>query len=377
MTPQPGDMAGGNPEPERESDAVSVDTDATPKDAVTAADAVPEKKPAKRTTRRRPPAGSGVAGATAEPAVGSSNAEDAQGTEVVEAAPQKKPAKRTTRRRPQAGSGVAGATAEAAVGSSDAEHAQGTEVVKAAPQKKPAKRTTRRRSPARSRDDDTQGTPVVEATPEENPETNAADGQDAKDIGEDGVDTESATASLDDESEGDKVGADVGSTNAKRTVSFFRLFAFGVLPFLLLLLGGAAGYLKWHCWSMRVSQTSGVESVAAAKDGTVAMLSYQPDTVEKDLGGARDRLTGTFKDSYTQLTHDVVIPGAKQKHISAVATVPAAASVSATADHAVALVFVNQTVVVGSDPPSATASVVRVKLDKVGDRWLISGFDPI
>jgi len=28
--------------------------------------------------------------------------------------------------------------------------------------------------------------------------------------------------------------------------------------------------------------------VAAAKDSTVALLSYKPDTVEKDLGAARD-----------------------------------------------------------------------------------------
>jgi len=164
---------------------------------------------------------------------------------------------------------------------------------------------------------------------------------------------------------------------ALRRNSFSRLFAFGVLPCVVLLLALAAGYLKWQATSIRVSQTSGLESVAVAKDGTVAMLSYQPDTAEKDLGAARDRLTGTFKDSYTQLTHDVVIPGAKQRHISAVATVPAAASVSANASHAVVLVFVNQTVNVGTDPPSATASAVRVTLDKVGDRWLISGFDPI
>ena len=48
-----------------------------------------------------------------------------------------------------------------------------------------------------------------------------------------------------------------------------------------------------------------------------------------ELHAARDLLTGDFRDSYTSLTNDVVIPGAKQKQISAVATVPAAASVSA------------------------------------------------
>ena len=41
------------------------------------------------------------------------------------------------------------------------------------------------------------------------------------------------------------------------------------------------------------------------------------------------------------------------------------------------LVFVNQTVIVGQDAPTDTASSVRVTLDKVGDSWLISKFDPV
>ena len=118
----------------------------------------------------------------------------------------------------------------------------------------------------------------------------------------------------------------------------------------------------------------------AAKDSTVALLSYKPDTVEQQLTAARDRLTGEFRDQYTDLTNDVVIPGAKQKQISAVANVcPATAcgaSVSANPGHAVVLLFVNQTVTVGTGVPTDTASSVRVTLDKVGDRWLISKFRP-
>jgi Mce-associated membrane protein len=106
-----------------------------------------------------------------------------------------------------------------------------------------------------------------------------------------------------------------------------------------------------------------------------SQASYQPDTVEKDLEAARDRLTGTFWESYTRLIHDVVVPGAKQKHIPAVATVPAATSVSACPNHAVALVFVNQTAAVGTDPPTDTASSVRITLDKIDGHWLFSGFD--
>ena len=114
-----------------------------------------------------------------------------------------------------------------------------------------------------------------------------------------------------------------------------------------------------------------------AKDSTIRLLSYKPDTVEQDLSSARELLTGDFRDSYTQLTNDVVIPGAKQKQIAALANVPAVASVSADPDHAVALVFVNQTVTVGDGAPTSTASSVKVTLDKVGDRWLISKFDPV
>jgi Mce-associated membrane protein len=198
----------------------------------------------------------------------------------------------------------------------------------------------------------------------------------AEDISDSDAEAESERGPVEEAVE-DQDGKDSGPAKTRRTVSFAGLIAFGVLPCLALLLAAAGGYLKWQSSSIRASQASSVESVAAAKDGTIAILSYQPDTVDKDLGAARDRLTGTFKDSYTQLTHDVVIPGAKQRHISAVATVPAAASVSATANHAVALVFVNQTVVVGADAPSATASSVRVTLEKVGGRWLISDFDPI
>jgi Mce-associated membrane protein len=163
----------------------------------------------------------------------------------------------------------------------------------------------------------------------------------------------------------------------RRSIRWSRLISYGLLPGLALLLASAAGFLKWQDISLRDASVARAESVRAATDSTIALLSYRPDTVQKDLEAARGRLTGTFLDAYTKLTHDVVIPGAKQKQISAVATVPGAASKSASANHAVVLVFVNQTVIVGQDAPTNSASSVRVTLDKIGGRWLISGFDPV
>jgi Mce-associated membrane protein len=166
-------------------------------------------------------------------------------------------------------------------------------------------------------------------------------------------------------------------TGSARRVRWSGAIVYVVLPALALLLASAAGFLKWQDGSARDAATARTESVHAATDSTIALLSYKPDTVGKDLDAARGRLTGTFLNAYTSLTHDVVIPGAKQKQISAVATVPAAASTSATGNHAVVLLFVNQTVIIGQDAPTNTASSVRVTLDKVGGRWLISQFDPV
>jgi Mce-associated membrane protein len=160
-------------------------------------------------------------------------------------------------------------------------------------------------------------------------------------------------------------------------VRWARVIAFGVLPGLSLALAAGAGYLKWQYDSARDAAAAETQSVAAATESTIALLSYQPDTAEKQLAAARDRLTGTFRDSYTSLIHDVVIPGARQKQISAVATVPAAAPVSATPTHAVVLIFVDQSITAGTDAPTSSASSVKVALDKVGERWLISDFTPV
>ncbi|MCV7301579.1 hypothetical protein H7J93_18315 [Mycobacterium barrassiae] len=173
----------------------------------------------------------------------------------------------------------------------------------------------------------------------------------------------------------------------KRKIQWSRVLAYGILPALALLLALAAGYARWQYTSSDYSAlppaaseqhpSPAMESMNAARDSTIKMLSYKPDTVDQQLNAARDLLTGDFRDSYTTLINDVVIPGAKQKQISAVASVPAVASVSADPKHAVVLVFVNQTVVVGQDLPSDTASSVRVTLEKVDDRWLISEFEPV
>jgi Mce-associated membrane protein len=175
------------------------------------------------------------------------------------------------------------------------------------------------------------------------------------------------------EGEGDGAKAPVEQSGR---FSWTRLLVAG-LPVLALILALGVGYLKWLDGTARESRAAAEASVRAASESTIAILSYKPETVDRDLKAAADRLSEPFRQQYTQLVNDVVAPGAKQQHITAVATVPAAASVLATGKHAVVLVFVDQTTTIGNDAPTQSTSSVRVSLEKVDSRWLISQFDPV
>lgn len=181
-----------------------------------------------------------------------------------------------------------------------------------------------------------------------------------------------------DETEAAEAAADAAAAPVERgsRFSWTRLLVVA-LPALALIIALGVGYLKWLDGAARESRAAAEASVRAASESTIAILSYKPETVDRDLKAAAERLTAGFRQQYTQLVNDVVAPGAKQQHITAVATVPAAASVSATGKHAVVLVFVDQTTTIGNDAPTQSTSSVRVTLDRVDGRWLISQFDPV
>jgi Mce-associated membrane protein len=161
----------------------------------------------------------------------------------------------------------------------------------------------------------------------------------------------------------------------RTSVNWSRVLVYGLLPGLALLLAMSAGLLKWKDSSIRGIDLARSQSVSAAKDSTVAVLTFRSDTVDRDVAAARERLTGGFLDTYNQRTQQELIPNAKQRRVIATASVPAAAPEAVTANHAVVLLFVTQTVRIGDAPRADTGSSVRVTLDKIGERWLISDFD--
>jgi len=140
----------------------------------------------------------------------------------------------------------------------------------------------------------------------------------------------------------------------------------------------ASAALAWDGTARLRAEQAGEDAVDVARESIVAILSYRPDSAEEDLAtAARERLTGRFLEDYSQLITTVVVPNAIQKDITASARVPAAAVVSAAADRAVLLAYVDQTTAVGKESPTQTNSSVRVTMERVDGRWLIAGFDQI
>ncbi|MET0698250.1 MAG: twin-arginine translocation pathway signal [Mycobacterium sp.] len=145
----------------------------------------------------------------------------------------------------------------------------------------------------------------------------------------------------------------------------------------------SAGLTAWLYFfqfrpDQQVDPAAQQSAVAAARDGTVAVLSYGPDSLDKDLANAKSRLTGQFLSYYSDFTDQVVRPAVEQKAVKTDAKVVRAAVSEMQPSNATVLVFVNQTTLSKDRPdPALAASSVLVKMTKVDGKWLISEFNPV
>jgi Mce-associated membrane protein len=157
-----------------------------------------------------------------------------------------------------------------------------------------------------------------------------------------------------------------------------------ILPAVLALLVVASlallGGLYWFSYRAdRATDAAAAKTaISAASEGTVAVLSYSPDTLDRDFSSAKSHLTGDFLTYYNQFTQQIVAPAAKQKSVKTSAVVLRAALSEFHADSAVVLLFVNQSTQSKDRPePTLTSSSVVVALTKAEGKWLISSFNPV
>jgi Mce-associated membrane protein len=143
---------------------------------------------------------------------------------------------------------------------------------------------------------------------------------------------------------------------------------------------GVAAWLYFNQYRPDKQINAAAANVAldAAKNGSVALLSYSPETLDKDFAAAKSHLTGDFLSYYTQFTQQIVTPAAQQKSVKTTASVVRAAVSELHPDSAVVLVFINQNTTSKENPDGAfAASSVKVGLTKIDGAWLISSFDPV
>jgi Mce-associated membrane protein len=118
--------------------------------------------------------------------------------------------------------------------------------------------------------------------------------------------------------------------------------------------------------------------LAAANDGTIAILSYSPKTLDADFAKAKGHLTGQFLTYYNEFTAKVVKPAATENGVETKAQVVRSAVSTIDKSNAQVLAFVNQSTTSKTKPePELTSSSVKVSLQHVDGRWQISSFDPI
>jgi Mce-associated membrane protein len=119
-------------------------------------------------------------------------------------------------------------------------------------------------------------------------------------------------------------------------------------------------------------------ALAAATEGAVALLSYSPESIDRDLAAAKSHLTGEFLTYYSEFVDQIVKPATKQKAVKSTAAVTRAAVSEMHPDSAVVLLFVNQTSTSSERPePSLLASSVLVTVTDVNGHWLVAKFEPV
>lgn len=140
--------------------------------------------------------------------------------------------------------------------------------------------------------------------------------------------------------------------------------------------GLAAGYFYFvYRPELQVDDAVAHEVIKAASDGAVALLSYSPDTLNRDFTNAKSRLTDSYLAYYQQFAEQIVTPSAQRGRVTTSATVIKAAVSDLHPNSAVVLVFVKQKTSSKEKPePVVVSSSLQITLKRVNGSWLIENF---
>ncbi|CPR11464.1 membrane protein [Mycobacterium bohemicum DSM 44277] len=141
--------------------------------------------------------------------------------------------------------------------------------------------------------------------------------------------------------------------------------------------GFGAGYFYFvHRPDEQTDRAATHQVIKAASDGAVALLSYSPDTLDRDFANAKSRLSEDYLAYYQRFADQVVGPAAQRGQVTTTASVVKAAVSEMHPNSAVVLVFIRQKTTSTAKPePVVTSSSLKMALVKVKGSWLIDKFD--
>ena len=145
-----------------------------------------------------------------------------------------------------------------------------------------------------------------------------------------------------------------------------------VMPLLLVASLAVSGFLGWKQWQSHQVTQAGEQAQQAAIAYAQVLTSIDSNNVDQNFRQVLDGSTGEFKDMYTQSSvqlRQLLIDNKATAH----GVVVDSAVQSASANKAVVLVFIDQTVTNKAAPdPRIDRSRVKITMEKVDGRWRAS-----
>lgn len=167
-----------------------------------------------------------------------------------------------------------------------------------------------------------------------------------------------------------------GLSGIRALVIRWRLISLVVALVAAVGLAGSLFFLQYRP-NQQTDDVAAHAVIKSASDGTVALLSYSPETLDNDVAAGKSHLTGELLRYFTGFSQYFVTPAVRSKQVKASASVLRAALIGMHPNSAVALLFVHQTTSSKDKPdPVLSTNNVRVTLTKVDGSWLIAKFEP-
>lgn len=147
---------------------------------------------------------------------------------------------------------------------------------------------------------------------------------------------------------------------------------------LVAVLAIAACALLWIRRDGDALESARADAIAMAPALVEDLLTYTSEMVDSDLAAGAGAATGTFKDEFVEFAATTVAPQSKAQGISTSARVVDVGLLGAMFDRVELLMFVDQITTSFAQPaPASSSSRVKVTVERVDDRWLVSELTPI